>query len=242
VTERFPVEAPVMDCLTAVVGSRGLRSVGRIAIDYLVEKFRPSLIRELYSEHFPIWYQTQPSYAPHPLYPGRSGVWLHKDGVQLPRIEFYLSNSPKLLLTKGYHANFQGQYKVAEQALDLYEKLGVKQVFVLAGYGVGDGEVCCAATDLSLIDELKRHGVGTGYEGPFIGFSGLVLGLAKLRSIRAACIFGRTQPNLEDPEFPDISAARMVLEKLSSILNFDLDLSTLKNKPAGRVEPAVIGW
>ena len=74
--------------------------------------------------------------------------------------------------------------------MDIYEKHSVKRLFVLAGYGVGEGEVCCAATDPELIEELKKHDIGTGYEGPFMGFSGLVLGLAKLRAIQGVCLFG----------------------------------------------------
>lgn len=225
----------------AIAGSRGMRSVGRIALDYLIEKLQPRLINELYSSHFPIAYQTQPSYAAHPDYPGKPGVWLQKERARLPRVEFYLSDTPRLLLTRGYHANFQGQYQVAEQVLDVYEKHGVKRLFVLAGYGMGEGEVCCAATDLELIEELKNYGVAAGYEGPFIGFSGLVLGLAKLRGIKAVCLFGRSQPNPEDPELPDPRAAKKVLEKLSSVLDLNLDLSGLDESRAYQGEPEVIG-
>ncbi|MCJ7456412.1 PAC2 family protein [Candidatus Bathyarchaeota archaeon] len=230
-----------MSGLTAIVGSRGLRSVGKIAVDYLVEKLQPRLIEELYSPHFPMIYQTQPSYAAHPDYPGRPGVWLQHDRITLPKVEFHLSDSPRLLLTRGYHANFQGQHEVAEQVLDIYEKHSVTRLFVLAGYGVGEGEVCCAATDPELVDELKKHGIGTGYEGPFIGFSGLVLGLAKLRGIKGICLFGRSQPNPEDPESPDPQAARRVLEKLAGILELDLDLTGLEKTKAGQTGPTVVG-
>jgi len=228
-----------MQELVAIVGSRGLRSVGKIAIDYLIERLHPTLIDELYSPHFPIVYQTQPSYAAHPDYPGEPGVWIQKDRVQLPKVEFYLSKSPKLLLTRGYHANFQGQYSVAEQVLNVYEKNSVSQLFVLAAYGAGEGDVCCAATDVQLIDELKKRGLATGYEGPFMGFSGLVLGLAKLRGIKGVCLFGRTQPNLDFPELPDLRAAKKVLGALDEILSLDLDLSGLDETQTGQAESSV---
>jgi len=227
--------------LVGIVASRGMRSIGIIAIDYLIKKLQPRLIDELYSTHFPIIYETQPSYAAHPEYSGRPGVWLRGTEVALPRIEFYLSDSPRLLLTRGYHANFQGQYEIAEQVLDIYEKHSVKRLFVLAGYGVGEGEVCCAATDLELIEELKKHGVGTGYEGPFMGFSGLVLGLAKLRGIPGACLFGRSQPSIEDPEYPDPRAAKKVLETLSQVLDLNLDLSGFDETKVSQPESAVVG-
>jgi proteasome assembly chaperone (PAC2) family protein len=209
----------------AIVGSRGLRSIGIMALSYLIERLQPKLVAELHSPHFPIIYQTQPSYAAHPDYPGRSGVWLRKGTAELPMIKFYLSNVPRLLLVKGYHANFQGQYEVAEQVLDLLQSYGVRRLFVLAGYGVGEGRVCCAATSLELVDEMRHYGLDTGYEGPFMGFSGLVLGLAKLRGMEGVCLFGRSQPNLEDPELPDPKAAKAVLEKLCEVLDISLDLS-----------------
>jgi proteasome assembly chaperone (PAC2) family protein len=106
---------------------------------------------------------------------------------------------------------------------------------------VGQGEVCCAATDLELIEDLKKHDIGTGYEGPFMGFSGLVLGLAKLRGIKAACLFGRSQPSIEDPEYPDVRAARKVLEALSRVLELDLDLSGFDETKATQPGSAVMG-
>jgi hypothetical protein len=227
--------------LVGIVASRGMRSVGIIAIDYLIKKLQPRLIDELYSTHFPIIYETQPSYAAHPDHSGMPGIRLQKGGAVLPKIEFYLSRSPNLLLIRGYHANFQGQYEVAEQVLDTCEKHGVKRLFVLAGYGVGEGEVCCAATEIELVEALKARGIGTGYEGPFMGFSGLVLGLAKLRGIKGVCLFGRSQPSVEDPEYPDPQAAKKLLESLSKVLDLSLDLSEFDEKHAGQSETTVMG-
>ena len=227
--------------LVGIVASRGMRSIGIIAIDYLIKNLHPRLIDELYSTHFPIIYETQPSYAAHPDYPGTPGIRLQKIGAALPKVEFYLSDSPQLLLTRGYHANFQGQHEVAEQVLDIYEKHSVKRLFVLAGYGVGEGEVCCAATDLELVEEIKRHGIGTGYQGPFMGFSGLVLGLAKLRGIKGVCLFSRSQPSVEDPEYPDPRAAKKVLEALNRVLDLNLDLSEFDETKASQPESAVFG-
>jgi proteasome assembly chaperone (PAC2) family protein len=74
-----------------------------------------------------------------------------------------------------------------------------------------------------------------------MGFSGLVLGLAKLRGIKGVCLFGRSQPSVEDPEYPDPRAAKKVLETLSRILNLNLDLSAFDEKQAGQPESTVIG-
>lgn len=214
----------------AIVGSPGLRSIGEIVVDYLIEELKPRLIAELYSPHFPILYQTKPSYIPHPDLPGQAGILLKEGRVELPRIKIYLLNNPELLITKGYHANFHGQYEVANQVLDFYQEIGVKRMIVIAGYGKEGKEVCCAATDLKLIEELKQYDIDVGYEGPFYGFSGLIFGLSILRNIKSVCLFGKTQPNPEDSEYPDPKAAKAVLEKLSIMLNLSIDLSKLNGK------------
>ncbi|MFQ5712028.1 MAG: PAC2 family protein [Candidatus Geothermarchaeales archaeon] len=221
------MERPKLEDPTAVVASPGLRSVGLVAVEYLIRKLKPTIFANLYSTHFPVIYQTKPSYAPHPWLTGIVGVEVGEGGVELPKVEFYFMRSPNLVITKGYQANFNGQNEVAEKVLDLYEEIGVKAMIVLAGHGGGEGEVSCAATDINIMKEMEKYGVGKEYVGPFYGFSGLVFGFGKLRGIKSISLFGRTEPNLEDPESPDPSAARAVLRKLSSILNIQIDLSEL---------------
>ncbi|MEM2955532.1 MAG: PAC2 family protein [Nitrososphaerales archaeon] len=224
------IEKPVVKEPIAIVGSPGLRSVGKIVVDYLIEELKPRLVAELYSKHFPILYQTSPSYVSHPDYPGQAGTLLKGRQVELPKVEFHLLTNPELLITKGYHANFNGQYEVAHKILDFYQEFGVKRMIVIAGYGREGKDVCCAATDLELIKELKKYDIDIGYEGPFYGFSGLVFGLGMLREIKGICLFGKTQPSLEDPEYPDPKAAKAVLEILSRMLNLTIDLSKLEKE------------
>jgi proteasome assembly chaperone (PAC2) family protein len=213
---------PKLNEPVAVVGSPGLRSIGKLAIDLLVDKLQAELIAELYSTHFPIFFHTRASYAPHPMFPGDAGVKFGVNGIEFPRVKFYSTTFPELIITLGYHANFNGQYEVAEKVLDLFEEFGVKRMIVLAGYGRNGKEVCCAATSLKIIEEMgRKYGIEVGYEGPFYGFSGLVFGLAKLRGIEALCLFGRTEPNVEKPEYPDENAANVVLKRLTQILNLN---------------------
>ncbi|MCS7116418.1 MAG: PAC2 family protein [Nitrososphaerota archaeon] len=224
------LEEPMVKEPIAIVASPGLRSVGKIALEFLIKRLKPRLIAELYSEHFPAQHETIPSYIAHPDYPGFAGVLIHENQIIIPKIEFYYLKDPELLLTKGYHANFQGQYEVAKKVLDVYERFNVKRMIVLAGYGVGSKDVCCAATDSELIEEMKKYGIETEYEGEFYGLSALIFGLGRLRGIRGVCLFGRTQPNLEDPEDPDPKGARAILERLSILLNIPIDSIELNDK------------
>jgi len=221
------LERPELREPVAVVGSPGLRSVGKLAIDHLISELKPTLIAELYSSHLPLFHQTSPSYAPSPEFPGEPGVTVAHNSTDLPKVEFYHSSNPDQIIARGYHANFHGQYEVAEKVLDLFKESRVERMFVIAGYAQEGEAVCCAATSPNMIEEMKRHSVEKGYEGPFYGFSGLVFGLAALRDIKGVCLFGRTKPNLEYPEYPDPYAAKAVLEKLRQILSLDLKLPDL---------------
>ncbi len=218
----------------AIVGSSGLRSVGIVAVDFLIRQLKTRLVTEIRSPHFPVIYQTRPSYAADPDLPGIGGARLLNGAITLPSIEIYESDNPRFILTRGYHANFQGQYEVAGQVLNVYQRYGVKRLFILAGCGMGEEAVCCGATTKELVSEMNQHGIKTGYEGPLMGFSGIMMGLAGLEEIESICLFGRSQPNPEDPELPDSEAARAVLTKLCELLKIDLDLSQLDNYPNQR--------
>ena len=212
---------PCLEKPLAIVGSPGLRSVGKLALKYLVKEVKAKRFAELYSSSFPILYDTKPSYATMPRFPGIAGVKVKNGGAFIPRVRFYFSASPELIMVRGYHANFEGQYEVAEKVVEVLEEFKVKRMFVLAGYGWDGPQVCCAASNHQLIEEMKKFGLTTGYVGPFMGFSGLVFGLGVLKNIEGICLFGKTQPHPEKPEFPDPEAGKNVFRKLREILSLN---------------------
>jgi proteasome assembly chaperone (PAC2) family protein len=215
-------DAVLKKCPVAIVGSSGLRSVGILVINHLIDELQAIIIARLYSSHFPLFYQTSPSYASTPQLPGEAGVAIQHQSVELPQIEFYYSSAANLILTRGYHANFFGQYEAAETTLDFFEGLGVKRMIAVAGYARDNEAVCCAATDVNILKEMKHFNINPGYEGPFYGYSGLIFGLTALREIQGICLFGRTKPNPDFPEYPDSEAAKSVLESLARILDIDI--------------------
>ena len=211
---------PKVKNAVAVTGSPGLRSIGKLVIDKLIDLVKPRLFAKIYSTHFPVIYQRKPSYAPHPKFPGLSGVKIKSSEPAIPCVQFYTHDSPPLIITQGYHANFEGQYAVAEKVLDVFEYLNVERMYVIAGFTKGEKEICCAATEAKVLKEMEeKFGIGTEYAGPFYGFSGLVFGSAKKRRIDAVCLFGRTEPDLDNPQSPDEEAAANVLNSLNKILN-----------------------
>jgi proteasome assembly chaperone (PAC2) family protein len=203
----------------AVVGSPGLRSIGKLAVDSLIAQTKAQSTAELYSTHLPSIYQTTPSYAAHPSLPGLGGAIVESGNLDLPKVQFYSCPNPPLVFARGYHANFAGQYTVAEKVVDILSEMHVKRMIVVAGFGSKEKKICCAATSQKDIDEMKeKFGVGIGYKGPFMGFSGLVFGLSKLKGIEAICLFAGTQPKEDDLEFPDKEASDNVVELLSRML------------------------
>lgn len=203
----------------AVVGSSGLRSIGRLVVDHLIREMRPQLIAELYSTHFPLIYQTKPAYAPHPELPGIGGAEIESGEVGLPRVQFYAHSDPPLVITKGYNANFNGQYEVAGRVIDFFKELQVRRIIVVAGYGSEEKKVCCAATEKKIIDEIKdKFQIEVKYTGPFYGFSGLIFGLARSSGIEALCLLASAEPAPTDPESPNEESSKMLLNKLGQIL------------------------
>jgi len=212
-------EHPDIQPATAIVGSPGLRSIGKLVTDELIHEYDAKLIGHLFSTHFPIQYQTKPAYASQPHLPGIGGVHISDGHPALPSVKFYLSASPPLLVIDGYHPNFDGQYEVGDKVLEFCQQLAVKRIIVVAGYGLKGDAVCIAATSKTLLSELHdQFGLDIGYEGPFYGFSGMIFGLAKTRGLDAITLFGQTTPDSQAPERPDESAAQSVLEVLWSML------------------------
>jgi proteasome assembly chaperone (PAC2) family protein len=206
----------------AVVGSPGLRSIGKLVMSSLITKTNAKLISNLYSTHMPSIYETKPSYAADPLFPGMGGVIVESGEADFPKVEFYACPTPSLIITKGYHANFEGQYEVAIKVLDFLAENHVKRIIVVAGYGSKDKTICCAATSKELVAEMKeKYSIDIGYRGPFMGFSGLVFGLSKLKKMEAICLFDGTEPKEGDLEFPDKEASVRALDNLDKILGID---------------------
>lgn len=205
----------------AIVGSSGLRSIGRLVVDKLIKEVKAELMAELYSSHLPLIYHTKPSYMSHYSLPGVGGVAVNEGQVNLPKVQFYMSSSPSVIIVKGYHANFAGQYDVAEKVIHFLKQRGVERIIVTAGYGSRESKVCCAATSQDIIDEMReKFKIEVDYVGPFYGFSGLVFGMSKLEGIEAMSLFAGTQPNLEDPEFPDPDSSDLILGILRQVIEF----------------------
>lgn len=237
-TRRIKLKEPI-----AIVGSPGLRSVGKLVIDTLVETLNPQLVAELFSYGFPGLYYG----ASYLGAPSSAGVKIGTGNlVELPRVALYVypkrtreeARGHDIVITRGYQAyDALNQYMVADALSTMLKELHVQRMISLGAQVIEPGIRCCV-TDLELLEEMRRYGIEKTTVDRFIGFSGLVVALAREKGIKGICLFAHTTQNLEDPEYPDFNAAKILAEKVGEILGFRVDTSDLEKRQIVRSEEA----
>lgn len=218
----------------AIAASPGLRSVGKIAIEYLIKKLPCDLIAEIRSPHFAVHY-IGPSYFGTI---GSAGVKVERGLISFPKIEIYALNKREIIIVRGYQAEYdpsdptsvKGPFVAAACTIEVLLELGVKRLFVLASHGTRGKRIFCAATHKHLIEELSKYGIEKRETGEFYGYSALLLGFAKLAELEGICLFGETSPDFEDLETPDFDSAKRVLDLLKQLIGIELDTLELAEK------------
>ncbi|EJG07891.1 Conserved hypothetical protein CHP00062 [Methanofollis liminatans DSM 4140] len=203
-----------------VEGLPGIGQVGKLVVEHLIQELKAERIVEITSIFFPPQVLIEPG-----------GV------VRLPNNEIYLwkgkEQSIAFLIGDYQSTSNEGHYLLCESYLDAAEELGVKRVYTLGGYGVGqiidEPRVLGAVNDDDLVAEITAAGaVMTGGEpGGIVGASGLLLGLAKRHGIEGVCLMGETPGYLVDPK-----SATEVLTVLSRLLGIRVDPARLAEHAA----------
>jgi hypothetical protein len=215
--ERPQLKSPVF-----IEGLPGVGNVGKLAAEHLVDELKARKFITLQSKYLP------------------PQVLVGDDGVlRLVSNDMYYvkKKSPKgsdmVFLVGDYQGiTPEGQYELSYKSLELLEKYGVKRIYTLGGYGVGriveKPRVLGAATDASLVEEMKKCGIifSKGEPGSgIIGASGLLLGLAAHWKVPGVCLMGETSGYFVDPK-----SARTVLEVLVAILDVKITYTALEQK------------
>ena len=215
------IERPILYNPILIEGLPGIGNVGKMAVEYLIEKLRAKKFAEMYSDQFPYH------------------VFINEDStVDLPKNEFYFAKNKKhdlVLLTGDFQSMIpQGHYEISEAILEFVKKLGVCRMMTIGGFGV-EGippkpKVVGAATDKELVEEFKNFGVvfESGERvGMIVGASGLLLGLGKLRGMQGVCLMGET---FARPMFTDARAAQMVISILKDYFEVQVDMADIEEK------------
>ena len=139
-----------------------------------------------------------------------------------------------MILIGDYQAlSSSGQYDLSYKILEIAKEFNVERIYTLGGYGTGklidEPRILGAATNLELVEEMKKHNITfskTEPGGGIVGASGLLLGLgSQLFDIDGVCLMGETSGYFSDPK-----GAQELLKVLTKILNINLDFSDLEEK------------
>ncbi|QDX41505.1 proteasome assembly chaperone family protein [Salarchaeum sp. JOR-1] len=202
-----------------VEGLPGVGHVGKLVAEHIVEEGESTLVRRVYSEHFP------------------PQVTVGDEGVaELAHVEVHAvetAGRDLLVLTGDHQAQENaGHYRVTDAFLDIAEEFGVSDVFALGGVPTGElieeYGVVGAVSDEAIKSDLEDAGVEFRSEEPaggIVGTSGLLLGLGGRRGFDAACLMGETSGYLVDPK-----SAKAVLEVLEDLLGFEVDFDALDER------------
>lgn len=212
------IEEPALDSPVLIEGLPGVAHVGALAAEHLVEEFPATLVRRVYSEHFP------------------PQVMVEDESTRLTASEVYaveLGEHHVLVLVGDHQPQTPvGHYRVTEAYLDIASSLGVERVVAMGGVPTGElideYEVLAVASDDELLDGLVEAGATVRPDEPaggIIGVSGLLVGMGERRGFDAACLMGETSGYLVDPK-----SATQLLLVLESWLGFEVDTGSLDER------------
>jgi hypothetical protein len=215
---------PALDNPVLIEGLPGIGNVGKVVVEYMIEKLRAKKFAELYSCHFPYH------------------VFVNEDDtIELPKNEFYYwkranRKQRDLIILTGDMQSItpEGHYEIVNKIIDFVQQLGTTELYTIGGFGIQrlpskEPGVVCAVTHKEIKRKLQRSNVefsGGQKVGFIIGASGLLLGIGKIRGLKGACFMGETIGT--QPFFTDSKSAKAVLTVLNNLLKLDIDMEEIE--------------
>lgn len=153
-----------------------------------------------------------------------------------PRNIFYYSKDNNLILFQG-DAQIPGKDGIAllAKVLDAAKNFQVATIFTSAAFPQpvsykDDPELFGAVNQKGLRDLVIKSGIKMMESGHISGLNGLLMGFAEKRGIDSVCILS-TMPQYAI-SLPNPKASMAIIEKLSSILDINIDLTELRGYAA----------
>jgi len=199
-----------------VCGLPGSGYVGKLALDYMIDKLKATPFANIYSNSFP------------------PQVSIQSDGtVDLVKNSMYYchtENQDLVLLTgDAQPVSAQGEYALAQEILNICKKLGVSEIYALAAYITGKfsetPKVFGTATLKEIVNEFSKYDVETMERGNITGMNGVIIGMAKQASLSGTCLLGETSGYVVDAK-----ASKAVLEILCKMIKIEFDMSELEKR------------
>jgi uncharacterized protein (TIGR00162 family) len=210
---------PKLDSPKMIEGLPGIGNVGRIAVDFLVDKLKAKKFMTMYSKTFP------------------NTVFMNDDStVTLPSIDFFYSKKPNIIFVVGdiQTASENDSYSLVDKILQVAEQFGVSEIITIGGIGLGNEpsspSVHGAGTNKEMVKKLKKMGVkcdGANTVGLIIGATGMLLGMASIKGIQGFSMLAQT---LGHPTHFGFRAARSVLKVLQKYLGLEFPLDDIEKE------------
>ena len=203
---------------TSMPQYRALYSQARELAEYLLRKMEFKKIGTVRASAFP------------------PEVLVREDGLSsLPECRFYLSRGKRdLLLFAGDTSPADEQYEFAEFILKAASKMGVQELFSVGARWTenplpseAEPQATGFATDSSGVAKLKKQGVRILGEEPAPFFASMVVAMAKdfgIRGYKLSVDHGEPSPH--------VRSVTRLLEILSAMATFEVDLGELRSKAA----------
>ncbi|MBQ6099729.1 MAG: proteasome assembly chaperone family protein [Methanobrevibacter sp.] len=198
----------------------GLGHVGKLAADHMIDELGATKFAEIYSPTFP------------------PQVIVKEDGIieNMKNELYYLrevgEDNLDLIILVGNTQSLspEGQYLVCKDILEFVKQYGIDRIYTLGGMVTGQPpespKVFGAATNEENAELLKEIDIELrSNDGGIVGASGLFLGLGVRQGIPGSCLMGETLGY-----FIDAESAEAILNKLSILLNFDINVDKLEER------------
>ena len=220
-------QKPVLKSPILIEGLPGIGNVGKVVVDFIIEKMKAKKIYEFIS------YQ-----LPHSVFVNEKNL------VEMPRIEIYYkkfkNRKHDLLFLAGdiQPIDEESCYAFTDKVLDVCRQHKVKEIVTIGGIGLQaipkKPEVFCTGNSKAIISKYKK---GTslneklyGIVGPIVGVTGLLLGLAERRKIPAIALLAET---FGHPMYLGVKGAREVLKVLDKKIGLGISLKDLDKEIEG---------
>ncbi|MBU4284143.1 MAG: PAC2 family protein [Nanoarchaeota archaeon] len=207
-----------------IEGLPGIGNVGKVTVDFIIDELEAKKLYDIFSYTFP-----------HSVFVNEKNL------VSLPQISIYYKHfndkRNDLLLLAGdiQPIDEVASYEFTEKILDIFEKLNGKEIITLGGIGLltvpKKPKIYCTGNSRDIIKKYKN---GTkldnklyGVVGPIIGVSGLLLGMAGKRDIKAISFLAET---FGHPLYLGIKGAREIIEVLNKRLELRMDIKKFEKE------------
>ena len=207
-------EKPQLNDPILIEGLPGIGFIANIAALHLINELKAKKFAEIVSSSFQDF-----------------AILTETGGAQSPINELYYvkrENGGRDLII--WFGNTQalttpGQYELCGQVLDIAEDLGCHMAISIGGFKKdevkGQPLLYTAATDEATLKEVMDLGARM-MVGHIFGIAGLVVGLCRLRNLKASALLVDTQGTN-----PDSAAAKVALSTLSKYIGVTVDLSNV---------------